>query len=279
MYVSADIIGGLGNHLFIIAMLVSYVKKTKKTLIFKNEKNLWNNFGLPRKTFWDTLFKGQFDIIEEDKFNLIKFNTYMEEKPYMYKELLETDNNIFFKGYYQSFKGINDDIRDKMIGYVYSNEDLMTTAYNLYNDIIKIFGNITDDEMVSVHLRRTDYLLTKEYHINLDDNYYKKALDIVKRKNIVVFSDDIEWCKNTINKTWYDYDNIYFVDINNVEVEFILMSLFQHNIIANSTYSLWASFISTYQKPKIVVAPKKWLYENIGYNIDEIFHKYITHII
>lgn len=279
-YVSADIIGGLGNHLFIIAMLLSYVKKTKKKLVFKYEEDLWNGHNLPRKTFWNTLFKGRFETIRPEYFNLIKFNTYVEEKNHTYKNLPLNDNNVFFKGYYQSFKYIDDSIRKKMIENVYSNEELMTSAYDMYNKIKTYFGKETeDDDMVSVHIRRTDYILSSNYHNNLTDDYYKKALEIVKRKYIVIFSDDIEWCKNSINKSWYDYENIFFVDIQNVEVEFILMSMFQHNIIANSTYSLWASFISTYQKPKIIVAPQKWFADEINIDCKEVFHKYITNII
>ena len=156
----------------------------------------------------------------------------------------------------------------------------MYKAYDLYNQIKAFFGSDTqDDDMVSVHVRRTDYILSKDYHFNLQKDYYQKALTMANRKKIVVFSDDIQWCKANIDKSWYDYDNIYFVDSGIVELEFILMSLFQHNIIANSTYSLWASFISTYQNPKIIIAPKMWNAHQASQNWDEIYHKYITHII
>jgi hypothetical protein len=72
-----------------------------------------------------------------------------------------------------------------------------------------------------------------------------------------VFSDDIEWCKN--NFKIYDKD-IYFIDdINNVSIELILMSFFKHNIIANSSYSWWTSYISNYDdNDKIVIAPQRW---------------------
>ena len=190
------------------------------------------------------------------------------------------NKNILFKGYFQSFKYVDDDTRTQMINYIYSNAELMHAAYDKYNEIKSFFGpTTTDDDMVSVHLRRTDYILLSDYHHNLSMDYYKDALKIANKKKIVVFSDEIEWCKDNIGKNLYEYDDIYFVNTNSVEIEFILMSMFQHNILANSTFSLWASFISTYQQPKIVIAPKQWYAEKGPKNWNELYHKYITHII
>lgn len=274
-----DITGGLGNHLFQIAMILFYSKKSNKKIVFKDIDVLPDRFNLVRKTFWNTLFKDKFDIITESDYNKKIFHTYYENHAHKYVELpFEYSNNIVFKGYFQSFKYIDDDIRKQMIELVYSNDDLMYIAYDKYNEIKNKF-NCEDDDMVSVHFRRTDFILLKDFHYNLSLDYYKEALQIAKKKYIVVFSDDIEWCKKNIDKEVYEYTDIHFVDINNVEIEFILMSMFQHNIIANSTFSLWASFISTYQNPKIVIAPKIW-YGNTGLKQhEEVYHKYITHII
>jgi hypothetical protein len=164
-----------------------------------------------------------------------------------------------------------------MTNYIYSNEDLMYRAYEEYNKIKATF-NAEDDDMVSVHVRRTDFLYLSHYHNPQDLDYYKRALETANKKHVVVFSDDIEWCRQNINTSLYPYQNIHFVDINDVAIEFILMSMFKHNIIASSTYSLWASFISHYEN-KIVVAPKTWYGATGHHDCAEIYHKYITHII
>ena len=62
-YASIDIIGGLGNQLFMIGMLLSYIKKSKKKLVFKQQDRLYDKFNLPRKTFWNSLFKNQFEVL------------------------------------------------------------------------------------------------------------------------------------------------------------------------------------------------------------------------
>jgi len=276
-YASIDIIGGLGNHLFMIAFILSYVKKSKKQLVFKYEENLKDQFNLPRKTFWNSLFKNQFTVLEPEEYNKIPFGVFYEGTNHKHQVVpYDQNGNILFKGYYQSFQYIDDHIRNEMIGYIYSNADLMHAAYDKYNEIKSYFGNETEDnDMVSVHIRRTDFIWLNTFNYNLGLDYYEKALKMANKKYIVVFSDDIEWCKQNVKHM----GNIYFIDINNVEIEFLLMSMFQHNIIANSTFSLWASFISNYQKPKIVIAPKNWYGPTGPKNWDEIYHKHITHII
>ena len=166
-----------------------------------------------------------------------------------------------------------------MVNIVYSNEDIMYPAYYKYREILDYFGKDTkDDEMVSLHIRRKTGASRP-----LLMCYYKEALRLAKKKNIVVFSDDIAWCINNLRDCLNSDDNggigvdgcdynIYYVkDVSDPTIEFITMSMFQHNIIADSYFSLWASFIS-YYTTKMVIAPKHK-------DSNELYHKYITHII
>lgn len=274
LYTSVEITGGsLGNQLFQLAYMIYFLRlsktqRIKRRLIFKG--------GNP---YWNTMFKGLFRVISDDIYTSIPFTKYheaaeaAEEPPYMSKE------HVLLKGKYQTFKYIDDSLRDKMVNIVYSNEDIMYPAYYKYREILDYFGKDTkDDEMVSLHIRRktdaTRPLLMR---------YYKEALRLANKKKIVVFSDDIAWCINNLRDCLNSDDNggvgvdgccynIYYVkDVSDPEVEFITMSMFQHNIIADSDFSLWASFIS-YYTTKTVIAPKH------EYSA-ELYHKYITHII
>jgi hypothetical protein len=287
LYTSVEIAGGsLGNQLFQLAYMIYFLRLSKTQRI---KRKLVFNGDNP---YWNTLFKGLFRVITDDIYNSIPFTKYheaaeaaeaaeaveaveaVEEPPYMSKE------HVLLKGKYQTFKYIDDSLRDKMVNIVYSNEDIMYPAYYKYREILDYFGKDTkDDEMVSLHIRRktdaTRPLLMR---------YYKEALRLANKKNIVVFSDDIAWCINNLRDCLNSDSssggvgvdgcgyNIYYVkDVSNPEVEFITMSMFQHNIIADSDFSLWASFIS-YYTTKTVIAPKHE-YSN------ELYHKYITHII
>ena len=302
LYASVDIKGGLGNQLFQIAYIIYFLhlskkNKIKRRLVFKYEEDVGNEINTflntPRKPYWNTLFKGLFRVLSADDFKYIPLNIlHCEKTDHLFTEppCNDNKNNILFKGGYQTFKYFDDTLREKMISIVYSNEDIMYPAYYKYRDILDYFGNNTkDDDMVSLHIRRKDYLSHTNYNYNLDMNYYKEALQIANKKKVVVFSDDIEWCIGNFN----DYANseniynIYYVSAKifkedevgiKDDIEFILMSMFKNNIIANSYFSLWASFISYYNS-KIIIAPKRWYsYDGCNY-YEELYHKYITHII
>jgi hypothetical protein len=294
LYTSIEVSGGLGSQLFQLAYIISFLRLSKKNrikrkLIFK-EGNASKD--VYRKTHWNTLFQGLFRVVNASDFEKIPFNSlYIEVIPHKYIEpKADIKDNVFFDGKYQTFEYIDDSLRDKMTNIIYSNEDIMYPAYYKYRDILDYFGSDTkDNDMVSLHIRRGDYLSLSNYNYNLEMNYYKDALHIANKKNVVVFSDDIEWCINNFN----DYVNregtynVYFVSNkiykeNEVlikdDIELILMSMFQNNIIANSCFSLWASFISFY-KNKIVVAPKRWYSCDGCKEYDEVYHKHITHYI
>jgi hypothetical protein len=68
----------------------------------------------------------------------------------------------------------------------------------------------------------------------------------------VIFSDDVEWCKTEFNDPNYIISNL-----ENPYTEMCAMSLCDHNIIANSSFSWWGAWLN--QNPNtIVVAPRKW---------------------
>ncbi len=119
---------------------------------------------------------------------------------------------------------------------------------------------------VSVHIRRGDYVTdqkTKMYHGQCDMSYYEKAIETISSRikvnvhdlNVFVFSDDIEWSK--INMKLPARLNF----VSNMEIpdyeEIYLMSLCDHHIIANSTFSWWGAWLNP-KHDKIVVAPKRW---------------------
>lgn len=282
LYSSIDIIGGLGNHLFQIAFLIFFNRKSKeeRSIVFKYEENLHNSHNLPRKTFWNTLFKNQFNVLNASELSKIQIDTFFKEQEnHSYTNNLPYDSNknIHFQGYFQSFSYIDDEVRNIMQNIVFSNKELLQITERMY-DNIKSHMNTNDDDIVSIHFRRTDYVYLSEYHCVLAKEYYKQALERANKKNLIIFSDDIEWCKQNINKDFFSYEQVYFVENNTVEIDFLLMTKIKHNIIANSTFSLWASFLSDYEN-KIIIAPKIWYGINGPKNHQEIYHKYITYII
>ena len=285
LYATVEISGGLGNQLFQIAMAIHYVHKVTLEkgrgirLVFKYEEILPSITNQPRKTFWNTLFQNQFTLIKDvEDFENINFEIINEVDPHVFiTPSYQPSTSVYFKGLYQSFKYIDDNIRDMMRSHIY-NPRYTNVAEGNFNEIKNTFENTDIDNIVAIHIRRTDYISDTNDFYNLGLDYYRSALELANKPYVVVFSDDINWCKQNIARNLYQYTNVYFVDIGIQEFEFILMSMFKHHIIANSTFSLWASFISPYSD-KIVIAPKNWYSNQESRDWQEIYHKYVTHII
>ncbi len=114
----------------------------------------------------------------------------------------------------------------------------------------------------SIHVRRGDYVSIGQTHpLNPHPlqslEYYKEAIKIINADKYLVFSDDINWCKEN-----FIGDNYIFVDnkissLENDIFEMQLMSTCKNNIIANSSYSWWAAYFNE-NKDKKVIAPKLW---------------------
>jgi hypothetical protein len=114
-------------------------------------------------------------------------------------------------------------------------------------------------DMVSIHVRRgKNPLLPSEprycdnpFYVNLwEIGYYEKAMALFPDDKFLVFSDDIEWCKQNFKGDRFEFSHgTEIEDMNN-------MAGCKHNIIANSSFSWWAAFLNP-NPMKTVVAPSK----------------------
>lgn len=117
---------------------------------------------------------------------------------------------------------------------------------------------------VSIHIRRGDYLKISNTSGICTIDYYRKAISKIKElvtpDIYVIFSDDIEWCKEQFYSIIGDTE-IKFVNWNKGKDSYRdmqLMSLCKHNIIANSSFSWWGAWLN--QTPrKSVIAPSRWM--------------------
>jgi len=154
-------------------------------------------------------------------------------------------NNLCLTGYYQSEKYFID--KQEEIREMFScPPEILAFIERNYKKLLQ------RDNSCAVHIRRGDYLKYKEYHNNLNLDYYKACFDKMKGKHFVFFSDDIQWCKKnfkTLEST--------FVDSGSDIIDFYLMSNLKNHIIANSSYSWWAAWLNK-REHKTVLAPRRW---------------------
>jgi hypothetical protein len=118
---------------------------------------------------------------------------------------------------------------------------------------------------VSVHVRRGDYAnnaKTHSMHGTCTPEYYFKAIERVRQRmpmgtRFFAFSDDPQWVTDVLIPC---YPDLVLVANNRGENDYNdmrLMSLCNHNIIANSSFSWWAAWLND-NKEKIVIAPRRW---------------------
>lgn len=154
-------------------------------------------------------------------------------------------DNTNLSGYFQTekyFKHIEDEIRNDFTFNKFV--DKMTESY--------LQGLYGDSELISLHIRRSDYVTDSNFHV-LDLNYYQNALEILNSNlPVIVLSDDPEWCE----KQFFFKDERFKISkSNNTLVDLCLMSKCHYHIIANSSYSWWGAWLAKSEK---VIAPKKW---------------------
>lgn len=171
------------------------------------------------------------------------------------------------------FKNIESTIRKD---YEFTEEVL-----NPCKEIIKDLNN-----PIFIHVRRGDYLVKPEAHPVCPISYYEKALTYFdENSDVLVFSDDIEWCKNQElfsddRFMMSEYNEKYSQTCDTLQgrkqalipyFDLCMMSLCTGGIIANSTMSWWGAWLI--QNPtQPIVAPKQWFgsfYDH--YNMDDLF--------
>jgi len=185
----------------------------------------------------------------------IKTSKAIREKSLLFDErLLNIQDNNYIEGYFQSekyFKNIRGILLEQFI---------IKQELSDYTMKIEVEINISHNSC-SLHIRRGDYLNSDntKIHGSCDLEYYKKSIDYLEEKisNIryFIFSDDIKWCKENFNLA-----NVIFVDNKETKIpheDLYLMSLCNHNIIANSSFSWWGAWLNQNEE-KMVLAPKKW---------------------
>ncbi len=163
-------------------------------------------------------------------------------------------DHVSLHGFFQSekyFKHIESEIRED---FTFKNEVLKPCK-----EMISAVEN-----PLALHVRRTDYIKNSENHHVLSLEYYKKALEFFETdRNVIIFSDDPEWCKS---QELFSDDRFMVSENTDNRVDLCLMSLCDDFIIANSSYSWWGAWLSS-NKNKKVIAPLEW-FGKIGYTKD-----------
>jgi hypothetical protein len=266
-----NLTGGLGNQMFQYAFgrALAQKYKTDLKLHFTNALfNIQRSYELDIFNISATIATKEdlkkFGVIQNRVLNRllylfderygIQLNKHIVTQRYPYifnSKYLAIKNNSYIQGYWADeryFKEVENILRKEF-----------TLKKKLDDKNLQILKQINKVNSVSIHVRRGDYISNKTNipkFIGL--NYYVKSINKIKNKVsnpiFFVFSDDILWCKQNLNSF---INNVYYIDHNKGKDSYkdlLLMSACKHNIIANSTFSWWGSWLNQ-NLNKIIIKP------------------------
>jgi len=253
MYYTAYLMGGLGNQLFQIFATIALALRNNKEFKFEYSEVLTT--GVERPTYWN--------------------NFLMRLKPYTTNGLYSRNNMIIVRengfeynenlpviinkpaclyGYFQT---------DKYFSDFYSQIITMIGLARLQQDIrakTRVLSPIKVN--VSLHFRLGDYLHKQGYHPVLPVSYYIKALKNVPEKCRVIYfceDADIDRVNISVQVLAKSFPSMEFIraDLTEDWEQMLLMSVCDHNIIANSSFSWWGAYFNA-NTVKQVYYPSIW---------------------
>jgi len=265
-YITFSTIGEAGNLASQIqqyASLYAIAKETDKQIVFP-ESSTTRGFGfkfaevldIPIVTKPDSFFSNFKQIQANDRL-IVDRNMFLLDRDTNYNVLNRFD---LFHYWHEKYS--------KEVSEWKWNKKYLEQATEEYSKI-KLQGK----ETVAIHVRRGDYLLPQHGHFcRLEHNYYEAALQHffknIDNYQFIVFSNDIEWCKQNLLE---ESEIVKFIEPGTDYVDLILMSLCDHTIIANSSYSWWAAYLNRNVNKKVIcptnylVGSSPWAHINGNY--------------
>jgi len=259
--ITARLHGRLGNQMFQYAAAAGLAARHNVPVALDTRGALSRGEGIPTRVF-------DLDLADPTELPPLKQQApvryalwrasgtaprFRRERGLGYNPAIESwRDGCYLHGYWQSeryFSHIESQIRAAFTFPEFSNSQNAEMA-----------DRIAGGTAISLHVRRGDYL-TFAAHVLCDQAYYEAALARVLDglqgdPTVYVFSDDPQWAKDNLPLPC----NKEVVDFNGSDTDFEdlrLMSLCQHNIIGNSSFSWWGAWLN--QNPdKRVVGPASW---------------------
>ena len=237
--------GNLGNSMFQLAATVgAAIKKGYEVKLPRHETYFDIHYNCNNVSIFDG-FDVDIPVLAPEDLKKIK---YIHEEPHFHysSSIDNIQDNTDLTGYYQSeryFKHASKQIRN-LFKFKQQHVD---SSNNLFS-----YLEIDPHETTSLHIRRGDFVAKQQYHPLQSPQYFFEATISARLKNVLIFSDDIQWCKDNIKSK-----NVYYSNLTSCFSDMKAMSMCRYNIIVNSTFGWWGAWLNEHPD-KIVIAPKLW---------------------
>jgi hypothetical protein len=230
--------GRLGNQLFEVAASLGIAEKTGHKAAFPAWKyESYFEHPLPHSTL------NKYKPLQEPSFR------------YHPEEILEriypaVDYEL--KGYFQSYK--------------YWNKGHIKYQFTFLDELKKSVSHKFREQLskstVAISVRRGDFVGNPNY-FQIPVSWYLNAYyRHFEGDSVIVFTDDIAWCKRHFRAL----QHVSFTEgLNDIE-QLCLMSMCDNHIISNSTFSWWGAYLSDSEK---IIRPEKNFAGNLADLNDE----------
>lgn len=239
-WIIGDLIGQLGNQLFIIAATFSLALDHGAIPVFPDLASK-TTFNLPinhEKLFYFLPYA----IPQGDKIS------FFYQEPHFHYAPIPYQPNMRLSGYFQSEKYFAHHKREIC--------DLFAPSRSITDYLQNCYGPILQHpNTVALHIRYYSEDPEGVFYCKPDKAYIEEAIRHFPEDALfIVFSNQIASCKELLSSFKQPF---IFIENEPHYHDFYLMSLCKHNIISNSTFSWWAAYLNP-NPQKTVIAPKKW---------------------
>ena len=255
--------GGIGNQLFQYAAGLSLSTKLKAELILDlswykyvkgssrremelehfidlNRVNIYESPIHPRLNRMGRMLRG-YKVISDSQFDSDQFGLFI------------SDRNLNMVGHWQSerfFSNVSTELRTSIRKH---------TFFSILTEVKA--RSITASLSIGLHVRRGDYVTnpkTRAFHGVCGASYFLAGVEYIQQLNevhkIFIFSDDPEWCNQNLK---FDVDTEIIESSICDTDQLKLLSLCNHHVISNSSFSWWAAWLGA-KDAQCVVYPKGW---------------------
>jgi hypothetical protein len=226
--------GKLGNQLFQVGLLFAVAQRSGCDFYLpRNGEDVWKCFDL------DIPASG---VECTHRFDEVNGSCNYDPR------VFEQPDGTSYHGYFQSYRYL-EDCKQSLLRFLRSRlehralSEVMLFAYR------RRYGR----PLVSVHVRRGDYVSTgsgDRWGDLAADGYYQRAVATIGEDvTYLVFSDDPEWCRRSLN-----IGPARFIEADPYTT-LCMMTGCDVNVIANSSFSWWGAFLNSNSD---VYAPSRW---------------------
>lgn len=261
--------GGLGNILFQIFTGLHFGQMEKRDVFFIYGTDRIRKNVIEYKIF-ESLLPSLLHVSQWKMIPKHSLVTFQETNPFENQDLFQfmheyrDSEMILLQGYFQHISLFH--------------STFYTFKSNFFSPILSI--SFTSKRIISIHIRAGDYLQYPDIYFILPNSYYENVLELIQldreKDEIILFTDDMNYVKENMNfikkyPILFSEDLVHPTDYQKDEVEMMWMSQSDIIISANSTFSLWAGYLSK-KNTKIIIPDQYFSHQNAYIPMSHFLH-------